>query len=191
MFAVRAIGANPDPTPAVLTFRVDATAPVTAITSGPAGSVHSGPIAFGVGADEDATFECALDDGDFGSCATTYRAEDLSLGEHVFRARATDRAGNPDATPAERRFAVVNAAPVATLVLDRDTGPAPHTATIEVGATDADGDRLTYELDFGDGQPATGTRAGRLDAPLRRHWRLHRSPDRPRRAHVDDRRRRR
>ena len=75
-FTVRAIGANPDPTPAVLTFRVDATAPETAITSGPEGAVHSGPIAFGVGANEDSTFECALDDGDFGSCATTYRAED-------------------------------------------------------------------------------------------------------------------
>ena len=156
-FAVRAIGANPDPTPAVLTFRVDATAPETAITSGPDGAVHSGPVAFGVGANEDSTFECALDDADFGSCATTYRAEDLSLGEHVFRARATDRAGNLDATPAERRFTVTNAAPVATLVFDRETGPAPHTPTVEVRATDADGDRLTYELAFGDGQTTSGS----------------------------------
>jgi PKD repeat protein len=157
VFEVRAIGANPDPTPAAHTFRVDATAPVTAITTGPAVSVHSGPVAFGVGADEDATFECALDGGAFSSCATTYRAEDLSLGEHVFRARATDRAGNVDATPAERRFSVVNTAPTATLAFDRDTGPAPHTPTITVGATDADGDRLSYELDFGDGQQTSGS----------------------------------
>ncbi len=51
---------------------------------------------------------------------------------------------------------MVNAAPVATLTFDRETGAAPHTATIEIAATDADGDRLTYELDFGDGQAATG-----------------------------------
>ena len=42
---------------------------------------------------------------------------------------ATDAAGNIDPTPVERRFTVVNAAPIATLALDRDTGPAPRTAT--------------------------------------------------------------
>ena len=88
----------------------------------------------------------------FGSCATTSRAEDLSLGEHVYRARATDRAGNLDATPAEWRFTVVNAAPGRDARARSRDGPAPHTPTIEVRATDADGDRLTYKLDFGDGQ---------------------------------------
>ena len=169
LFAVRAIHGPTDPTPAVHSFRVDTTAPVTTIASDPSGPFHSGPIAFSVGADEDATFECALDGGAFGSCATTYRAENLSLGEHVYRARATDQAGNADDTPAERTFVVVNAAPAPALTLDRDTGSAPHTATFDVKATDADGDRLAYELDFGDGESATGAPPGsiahRYDAP--------------------------
>ena len=51
---------------------------------------------------------------------------------------------------------VVNAAPVPALTLDRGTGTAPHTATFDIAATDADGDRLSYELDYSDGQSATG-----------------------------------
>jgi hypothetical protein len=156
LFAVRAIDGPTDPTPAVHSFRVDTTAPVTAITAGPPATIHSGPIAFGVGADEDATFACALDNGEYGSCATTYRAEDLTLGEHVFRARATDQAGNLDATPAEHAFTVINAAPVPALTLDDDTGTAPHTVRFDVAATDADGDRVTHRLDFGDGRSVTG-----------------------------------
>jgi PKD repeat protein len=168
-FAVRAVDAagNRDETPATRSFRVDTTAPTTVIASGPPDTVHSGPIAFGVGADEDATFECALDDGAYGSCAVTYRAEDLSLGEHVFRARATDRAGNVDPTPAERVFTVVNTAPQAALTVDRETGPAPHTVTFLVAASDADGEPVSPELDFGDGRSASGTGAiaHRYDAP--------------------------
>ena len=70
--------------------------------------------------------------------------------------------------PSERLFVVVNAAPVPALTLDRGTGTAPHTATFDIAATDADGDRLSYELDFGDGQSATGRAAGLARAPLRR-----------------------
>ncbi len=100
-FSVRAVDAagNRDATPETRTFTVDTTAPETEITSGPDGAVHSGPIAFGVRANEAATFECALDDGDYGSCSTTYRAEDLALGEHVYWARAIDRAGNVTRRP--------------------------------------------------------------------------------------------
>ena len=80
----------------------------------------------------------------------------LSLGEHVFRARATDRAGNLDATPAERRFTVTNAAPGRDPRLGPRHRPRAAHGRREVGGTDADGDRLTYELDFGDGQTADG-----------------------------------
>ena len=75
-------------------------------------------------------------------------------GQHVYRVRATDGAGNVSA-PAEFTFTVVNASPRAALTIDAETGAAPHTLHATVGGTDADGDRLAYALDFGDGSAAT------------------------------------
>ncbi len=124
--------------------------------------VHSGLLAFAVQARtgpatqrQPLKLECALDDGAYGSCATVLRADNLAAGDHVYRARATDAAGNVS-DPAEFPFTVVNAAPVATLDVDADSGPAPHTLHAAITATDADNDRLTYTLDFGDGQTASG-----------------------------------
>jgi hypothetical protein len=146
---------NVDPTPAVRSFVVDTTAPDTFFDATPPAIVHSGPLAFRVRA-TDGEIACALDDGDYGSCAKLIRAEALGLGEHVFRARAEDALGNVDATPAEYRFTVVNGAPAATLTLDPGSGPAPLNVRPAIGATDPDDDPLTYELDFGDGQVARG-----------------------------------
>ncbi len=146
---------NVDETPATRTFTIDTTPPDSTVDSGPTAPVHTGPLAFGVRA-TDGKLECALDDGDYGSCGIVLRADDLAVGDHVFRARATDRVGNVG-QPAEWIFTVVNEAPVAKLDLDADTGPAPHTLHATITGTDAENDRLTYELDFGDGQNATGT----------------------------------
>ena len=158
-----------DPTPAVLTFRVDATAPETRSPRARTATVHSGPLAFGVGANEDATFECALDDGDYGSCAATYRAEDLA----PRRARLPRTGDRPRRqrrrharrAPVHRRQRRAGARPLSSTATP---GRRRTRATFEIGATDADGDRLSYELDFGDGQSATRRAAGLARAPLRR-----------------------
>jgi hypothetical protein len=141
-------------------------APETTIDAGPTEPVHAGPLAFAVRASEDADIRCALDGDDFGSCAQPPRAEGLALGDHVYRARATDRAGNADATPDEWPFTVANVAPAAPLELS----PSNLTVSAAIAATDADGDALTYVLDFGDGSRASGALpSGRLqhsyDAP--------------------------
>jgi hypothetical protein len=160
---------NVDPSPVVQTFTVDTTAPDTFLDSAPTSPVHSGPLAFGVRAG-DGDVACSLDDGDYGSCASLILADTLAVGNHVFRARAEDDAGNVDRTPVEFPFTVVNAAPTAALVLDRASGAGPLTVVPTPFGGDDDGDRLTYQLDFGDGQTATGTLpvalAGhRYDAP--------------------------
>ena len=105
------------------TFTVDTTAPETYLDAHPPATVHAGPLPFAVSAREPATVACALDDGEYGSCAAIIRAETLAIGEHVFRARAQDAAGNIDDSPVEYRFTVVNGAPSATLALDPATGP--------------------------------------------------------------------
>jgi hypothetical protein len=135
-------------------FTIDSTAPEASVDSGPTGRVHSGPLAFAVRA-SDGTIECALDDGAYGSCAIVLRADTLAAGEHVYRVRATDAAGNVS-LPAERRFTVINGAPLAKLELGAESGSAPHTLHATITGTDADSDPLTYLLDFGDGQTASG-----------------------------------
>jgi hypothetical protein len=60
------------------------------------------------------SFTCALDRGGFTPCtsATTYTG--LSEGSHTFQVRATDTAGNVDATPASYTWVVQTLTPIAT-----------------------------------------------------------------------------
>jgi hypothetical protein len=89
----------------------DRTPPETTITAGPANpSGASVTIGFqgsdvGVGV---LRFECALDGGAFAVCTNPQILNNLAPGEHTFRVRAVDRAGNVDATPAIVVWTVVN-----------------------------------------------------------------------------------
>ena len=141
---------------ATWSFTLDATPPDTFLDGAPEATVHSGPLAFAVRGSE-GTVACALDEDEFGPCATVIQADALAVGAHVFRARAEDATGNIDPTPVEYRFTVVNAAPTAALALDATSGPAPLESRPAITAADADHDNLTYTLDFGDGQVASGT----------------------------------
>ena len=115
---VRAIDASstPDPSPAIYTWTVqavDITAPNTTVLSGPAASTTSTTATFVFSASEGgATFECAVDLGTdplaaFEACESPYVLNDLALGAHTFQVRATDAAGNTDASPAEYAWSVV------------------------------------------------------------------------------------
>ena len=52
------------------------------------------------------TFQCKVDKGDYASCGSPHTLKKLKKGRHTFSVRATDAAGNTDATPAEDRFTV-------------------------------------------------------------------------------------
>jgi hypothetical protein len=52
------------------------------------------------------TFHCALDGAAFVPCTTPIRYTGLARGEHEFRVRAIDRAGNMDPTPARYRWTI-------------------------------------------------------------------------------------
>jgi hypothetical protein len=107
-FRVRAIDAvgNVDSSPATKAFSVDTQPPDTAIDSGPTGTTSSRDVKLsfsGVGAER---FECSLDGTSFQPCASPVTYSRLPDGEHVFRVRAVDAAGNQDPTPAAGAFAV-------------------------------------------------------------------------------------
>jgi parallel beta-helix repeat protein len=119
----------------------DTTPPSTSITSGPTnGSTDTdGSVSFGFSSSEsNSTFECKLDESAYGSCTTPKSYSSLENGDHTFSVRATDAAGNTDATPATRTFSV--AVPDTTMpdsVIDSGPGDTSDgAATFEFSANE-------------------------------------------------------
>jgi hypothetical protein len=85
----------------------DTTPPESTIVSGPSSTVSSTSASFTFSSSESgSTFECRLDGGAYGSCTSPISYANLSNGSHTFEVRATDAAGNTDATPASRTWMV-------------------------------------------------------------------------------------
>jgi hypothetical protein len=95
----------------------DFDAPQTTIDSGPSGTIDQNSANFGFSASEAAAFDCKLDAGSFVPCTSPAIYTALTEGSHTFAVRATDPAGNVDATPATRSFTVD------TIVEGPETGP--------------------------------------------------------------------
>lgn len=154
VYAIDSVG-HPDPTPDEVSFTVDTVPPDTTITDAPSGPVHALLVPFSFASSEPlGGFECAMDSGSFKSCAGI--KHDGQLGEHLFEVRALDRAGNADPSPASHSFTFANQVPQASLSLDRSEGAAPLDVSATVGGSDGDGDELSYEVQFGDGESASG-----------------------------------
>ncbi len=100
------------------------TPPETTITAGPSGAVPVGPITFSfTSSGSDSSFECQLDGwARWQPCSSPQTYPNLAPGDRTFWVRATDAAGNTDATPASRSFTVdttpsiVGAPPSGTVV---------------------------------------------------------------------------
>src|SRR5205085_72877 len=86
---------------------------------------------------EDATFECKLDGLDYAGCNSPKGLSGLADGSHTMSVRATDAAGNRDATPASVTWTVDTTAPETTI----DASPAELTK--ETSA------RLTFSSEAG------------------------------------------
>ena len=85
----------------------DTTPPETMIDSGPSGTVTDTSAGFDFSSSEaNSTFECSLDEAPFTSCASPKAYTGLGSGSHTFQVRATDSAGNVDASPASRTWTV-------------------------------------------------------------------------------------
>src|SRR5215211_5874308 len=100
----------------------DTTPPDTTIDSGPSATVSStsASASFTFSSTEaNSTFECSLDGAAFAPCSSPKTFDNLSDGSHTFQVKATDAAGNTDATPASRSWTVDTTAPETTI----DSGP--------------------------------------------------------------------
>jgi hypothetical protein len=87
----------------------DITPPDTTITAGPAegSTVTQAAASFSFSSTEaNSTFNCQLDGGGFSRCASPKTVSGLPNGSHTFEVKATDAAGNTDATPARRTWTV-------------------------------------------------------------------------------------
>lgn len=116
-FSVRAIDRAHNMSPVVSRpFSVDTTAPNTNISGGPNGLTNDRTPSFSFNSSESgSTFQCKVDGGSFGSCSSPRVTAPLSDGSHTFSVRATDKAGNMDASPATRSFEVDTTAPNTTI----------------------------------------------------------------------------
>lgn len=91
------------------TYTEDSIPPETTITSGPAdgATVNTDAASFGFSSNEaGSTFQCGLDSAAYASCSSPKSYSGLADGAHSVQVRATDPAGNTDATPAGRAFTV-------------------------------------------------------------------------------------
>jgi subtilisin-like proprotein convertase family protein len=86
----------------------DRTAPQTEITRAPkrATTKRKARIEFR-SSEPGSSFECKLDRGKFGPCASPAKLKMLHARKHRFRVRAVDPAGNVDPTPAATRWKVI------------------------------------------------------------------------------------
>lgn len=89
----------------------DTTPPDTTITAGPAGTTTATDASFGFSASESGgSFECRLSGpgaaGDWSACSSPKAYSALAYGTYTFSVRATDQAGNTDASPATRAFTI-------------------------------------------------------------------------------------
>jgi Ca2+-binding RTX toxin-like protein len=86
---------------------LDTTAPDTVISSAPPATTsdRSASIVFSA-TEAGSTFQCSLDGAAFAACASPITYSSLAVGAHTFHVKATDAAGNTDASPATASWTI-------------------------------------------------------------------------------------
>ncbi|MCL4859476.1 MAG: HYR domain-containing protein, partial [Caldilineaceae bacterium] len=105
-----------DPTPPTHAWTIDLTAPDTTIVSAPDALTASSSAPFSFSSNEaGVTYACDLDGGGFAPCANPVTFTGLADGAHTLLVRATDAAGNVDASPASHAWTIDSTPPTTTL----------------------------------------------------------------------------
>jgi hypothetical protein len=95
-----------DPTPAAHTWRIDTTAPDTAISDQPSSTTQSTSASFSFSAEAGSSFACSLDGAAPSPCSSPKEYTGLSVGDHSVEIQATDAAGNAEQAPARYSWTV-------------------------------------------------------------------------------------
>lgn len=109
-FRVRATDAGDRTTTATRSFTVDLQLPETVIDAGPAAKTFKDRATFEFSGDGADRFECKFDKlhkRHWFPCTSPVKFKRLQPGNHKFKVRGIDAAGNVDATPAKANFKVV------------------------------------------------------------------------------------
>jgi hypothetical protein len=139
-FSVRATNSagNVDATPPSVTWTVDTTVPDTSITSNPAALSNSDTATFAFTCTElPCTYQCSIDFASWSACTSPASYSGLAQGTHNFQVRATDLAGNTDATPAAYVW-TIDSIPPDTTIYSGPTNPSESiSATFLFGCNEA------------------------------------------------------
>jgi subtilisin-like proprotein convertase family protein len=103
-----AAAADPSSVTVTISAEPDSIAPETTIDKGPKKRTSRPKAKFSFSSDvPDSTFQCRIDKGKWRPCTSPKTYRNLEPGRHLFRVRATDQAGNTDATPAKHRWRIL------------------------------------------------------------------------------------
>ena len=129
-------------TPVTATAKVDLTAPNTTIDSSPADPSSNTTPNFTFSSNEaGSTFECRTDGGTWTSCSSPLTISPaLAEGSHTLDVRATDPAGNTDATPASYTWIIDTGAPSVTITAPTTylNGSDPNNYMVTASTPDSD-----------------------------------------------------
>jgi hypothetical protein len=123
---------------ATRTFTVDTVAPSTSITSGPASPTSSTSAQLAFSSSEAGTFECRRDGAAFAACTSPISYSGLAEGTHTVEVRATDTAGNTDASPASYSWFVDRTGPSVGVTAPAAGSSVHGVASLAANATDND-----------------------------------------------------
>ena len=140
---------NTDASAETFTWEIDTVAPDTTIDAQPDALAPAADATFKFSSEDGATFECSIDAGTFASCASPFDASGLSDGSHVFSVRATDEAGNTDASPASFTWQTDGTPPSGSITSPAAAATLAGVTTVAVAdASDANGvDGVQFQLD--------------------------------------------
>ena len=134
---------------ATASWTVDNAAPAQPLLSGkPADYTQSRSASINISGEDNATFTCSVDLGEYAACTSPKTLSDLADGEHSVSVKATDRAGNTSLSSTVA-WTVDNAAPEAPVLSGK---PADYTQSrsASIGFTAEDQATLTCSVDGGD-----------------------------------------
>jgi hypothetical protein len=132
----------------------DTTAPDTTITSGPADPTTSTSASFSFTSSEaGSTFECKIDAGAYGSCASPQAYSNQTVATHTMSVRAIDAASNTDPSPATKTWTVTPPAadttPPDTTITSGPSGSTTATSVSVAFTSTESGSTFECKLDAG------------------------------------------